>query len=516
MSVLLLLVPALASAALTPEQRRGRQIYREGTSPGGGRIVALMGEQTVEVPASIMPCAGCHGRDGRGRPEGGITPTELTWDNLTKPYGITHPTGRKHGPYDARSMKRAITMGLDPAGTRLHAAMPRFQMSQEDMADLLAYLQVLGREEDPGTSDGAVTIGVVLPPPGPLAPMGAAIRAALAARAAEWNWDGGVWGRRLELRFVEPPAPPAERRERVAAFLDGEEVFAAVAAFTAGADRELATLFAEREVPLVGPFTLHPRTGFPLNRYVFYLLSGVEAQGRALVRFATPSDGRPVTAAIVAPEDEELHGAVETVEKAMAAAGWPSPTTIRYQRGGLDPAGTARRIAGAGEVFLLGGSGAEAAALLAAVARPERTGPLPRVLATATAADAALFGTPAAFAGRLFVAQPTAPADQSPRAVAEYRRLAEASRLPAEHVSAQLSALAAAEVLFHGLRQAGRDLSRERLVEALEGVRQLQTGLVPEISYGPNRRVGAQGAWITMVDLAGRRLAPAGGWIEVE
>ena len=39
------------------------------------------------------------------------------------------------------------------------------------------------------------------------------------------------------------------------------------------------------------------------------------------------------------------------------------------------------------------------------------------------------------------------------------------------------------------------------------------TGLVPPITYGPNRRVGVRGAYMVAVDLAGRTLVPASGFI---
>src|SRR6185295_4301830 len=117
-----LFVPCLRAAS--PEEskkqlERGRQIYNEGTSPSGGEIIAVMSDAGVEVPASAVPCGGCHGRDGKGRPEGGVAPSDLTWTALTKPYGITHPSGRKHPPYDVKLLKRAIALGLDPAGNTL-------------------------------------------------------------------------------------------------------------------------------------------------------------------------------------------------------------------------------------------------------------------------------------------------------------------------------------------------------------------------------------------------------------
>lgn len=515
--LLLLLFPVLLWAADPPSPTdlekqiaRGRQIYIEGTSPSGGEIIAVMSDAGVEVPASAVPCASCHGRDGKGRPEGGVQPTDLTWTNLTKPYGVTHASGRKHPPYDERSLKRAISLGLDPAGQPLHVAMPRFRMSLQDMADLAAYMKRLGTERDPGVSETSLRVGVILPPAGNLSAMGQAVRSALTARFEALNQAGGIYGRRVEPRFLEAPAVADQRRAWTADFLQREEIFAGVASFLAGADAELASLFAEKEVPLIGPFTLHPREAFPLNRYVFYLLPGIEAQGQALLRFATGKwEGTP-QAAVVAPAGPELDGAVEVLTKAATAAGWPAPLVIRLQDGSAAQDLQRLAAAKADPVFFLG-SGAEGAALLQAA---DRLGWHPRFLATAAAADDSLFKAPAAFDGKVFLALPTS--GPSPEAAASYRTLAAEAKLPTDNVSAQLSALAAAEVLTKALENAGRELSRDKLVDELEKLRQFQSGFVPPVTYNVSRRLGARGAYVMRLDLAGKKLVSEGGWVEVE
>lgn len=490
------------AAELTPQEQRGRQIYLEGTSPSGGEIVAVLGDAQVEVPAASVPCSSCHGRDGRGRPEGGVSPSDLRWGSLTRPYGVTHPSGRTHPPYDERLLKRAIGLGLDPGGNKLHVAMPRFRMSLQDMADLTAYMKRLGGEPEPGVSEAAVRVGVVLPPTGPLAPLGRAVRAALEAQAAAWNAQGGIYGRQVEMRFLEPPAEPAARRAAVADFLGREQVFAAVAAFLPGADAELAALFAERQVPLIGPFTLHPRV--EADRSVFYLMPGLEAQGRALARFA----GAAAHPAIAAPADADLDPVIAALARDVGGAA--APATVRWERSKLDPAALARELAAvrADPVFFLG-SGPEAVALLRAA---EPLGWRPRLLLTGAAADPSLFSAPAAFDGRILVALPALPGEPPPA----WRELAAARSLSREHLSAQLAALAAGEVLAEGLRRAGRELTRDRLIEQLEGVRKLQTPYGPPVTYSPLRRLGANGAYILKVDLASQILLPAGGWVEAD
>ncbi len=68
---------------------------------------------------------------------------------------------------------------------------------------------------------------------------------------------------------------------------------------------------------------------------------------------------------------------------------------------------------------------------------------------------------------------------------------------------------------MEGLKRAGRELSRERLITALEGLYDHETGLTPPVSFGPNRRIGARGAYVVAVDLAGGSFQPMGEWIEV-
>ncbi|HEX6899501.1 MAG TPA: ABC transporter substrate-binding protein [Thermoanaerobaculia bacterium] len=504
-----LLAPLLLGAAgLTPQEERGRQIYVDSTSPSGGEIIAVLGEG-VEVEASAVPCASCHGRDGKGRPEGGVTPTDITWANLTKPYGVVHPTGRRHPPYDEKLMKRSLAMGFDPAGNVLHTAMPRYRMSHQDMADLVAYLKKLGERSDPGVSDTALRVGFLPPPPGPNGSMGRAVRAALEARFAAANAEGGIYGRRLELVPLDPP--PGDRRAGVAAALERGDVFAVAGAFLAGEDDALTAVFQEKRVPLVGPFTLHPREELPLNRYVFYLLPGIETQAQALARFARGWEvaiaaPRP---AVVAPREEGLDAAVAALGK--ACEDWAPLDVQRYLRGSFAAGELAAKLAAekADPVFFLG-SGAEAAALMRAAQGLRWS---PRLLVTAAAADDSLFSPDAGFGGRIFVGLPTATA---PQAAARYRALAAAHSLPAEHLSAQLTALAAAEVLIEGLKRAGRDLDRESFVEILEGLRLFNTGYAPPVSYGAGRRLGARGAYVYALDLAGRRLAPSGTWVDAE
>lgn len=194
------------------------------------------------------------------------------------------------------------------------------------------------------------------------------------------------------------------------------------------------------------------------------------------------------------------------VEKA-AELGWPQVREIVL---GSSAGEDSSLAAESDAAFLLASGAGQAAFLERAAAR----GRFPRVLIPGPLAGRGLFAAPAGFDGRIFAAFPTSPSNHDPRSVREYRELAERYDLPASHRTAQITTLASARVLVEGLRRAGREVSRARLIEVLESMVEFDTGLTPSVTYSPNRRVGVRGGYMQAVDLEDRALVPASGFVE--
>lgn len=461
-----------------------------------------------------MACANCHGLDGRGKPEGGLSPSDITSDSLTKPYGITHPDGRKHPAYTERAFATAITRGLDPAGNRLLNVMPRYSMSREDLADLIAYLGRVGSDSDPGITKDRLVIGAAVPLKGPLAEMGQAIKAVTIAYFDDLNNHGGIFNRRVELRFVEAGETAAATRANLERLLENDQVFAMTASLIAGAEKDVAPLLARAEVPLVGALTLYPQTSFPLNRQIFYLLSGLGEQARALVHFAADDAGAKNSGlAIVYPENETAASIVAAARDQIQKDKLKDPQLYKYSMGRFDGSEVTSRIKPTGsDTVLFLGSGEEALAFMRAAGN---SGWFPRVLLPSPTGPTELFRAPAGFDGKVFVSFPTSPADQSVDGIREFRALAANYKLPSKQVAAQFSAYSAAKILAEALKRAGRDLSREKLISILEGFYEYPTGVTPPITYGPNCRIGAMGAYVIVVDLKQEQFRPASGWIKI-
>jgi ABC-type branched-subunit amino acid transport system substrate-binding protein len=498
--------------SLTLEERRGKALYLRGESVTGQELTAVLND--LDVPASTLTCAGCHGSRGEGNTEGGVTAGNLVWSNLTKSYGHSHDNGRKHGAFNETSFIRALTGGVDPAGNKLAVAMPAYRMPQQDMSDLIAYLKRIDTDLDPGVTDDKIVIGTLLPEKSALTGLAQAMEDVLNAYFAEVNSHGGIFNRKIELRVLNgnTGATVANMKQ----LIDDQQVFAIVSGLTAGAEDGVAALSREREVPFIGPSTLLPERAAPLNRYVFYLLAGLKEQARSLVNFAArKSDLKAARVAIVSPDTEFSNGIAASVEDQGKKSGWTTATAVHYQLNAFKAAESvaALKAKGVDTVFLLD-SGADAAAFFKAAETADWT-PSVYLLGTLVGKTAPEL-IPGKLKDRVFFAFPTVPSDVSAAGVAEYSELLQRNKLASTHAAAQASALAAAKILVHGLELCGKDLSRERLVTTLEGLYEYDTGLMPKVTFGPNRRIGVLGAYIVTIDPEKKIFPSSAEWVPVE
>jgi ABC-type branched-subunit amino acid transport system substrate-binding protein len=503
--------PLAAAKGAAGSSERGLSIYQRGLSASGKGIEALLGSGGV-VPATALPCINCHGRDGRGKPEGGVTPSNVRWASLTRPYDVVEESGRAHPPYTEHLVGRAVTMGFDAAGRKLDDTMPRYRFSRADLADLLAYLKTLGTEEEPGLDDVEIRIGMVIAATGPLTPGERAARALVGAYFESVNHAGGVYGRRLALRSIEAPEEPLTRAAAISAFLDRERPFALAALSLGGPGEGLSALLEERRVPVVGAVSpAPPRAAGTTPRYVFHLYSGPTEQGEALARFAATMPERPKRAAVVYAEGSTQR---ETARRIAALSDGPAAlpmATFGVEPGGGAPLWSKLARDDIGLIFFLGPPGEEQSLwkILA------HGGYRPTLLSPGALAGEAWVGAPATLQGHLFAAYPALPSDRTPEALAEALRLTRAAGGTTAPRAAQLDALAAAKLLVEGLKRAGRELHREALVDTLESLRALPTGLTPPLTYGPNRRIGALGAYVVAVDPGGKSFVPR-AWIPLD
>jgi ABC-type branched-subunit amino acid transport system substrate-binding protein len=379
------------------------------------------------------------------------------------------------------------------------------------MNDLIAYIKRLEFDRDPGLTAESIDVGVPLPTNTALAETGQAIRQALTAYFDELNAHGGIYNRKIKLHFTD--AATADVAAGLRALASQNQLFAFIGGISAGADKQLAQFAREEEIPFIGPATLLPQVEHPPNRYVFYLLPGVSEQAIALVNYADQQLAiKKQHVALLVPNGELAAAAADAVIAHAKEIGWTDVVKIPYASDTFDANKTAQQLKAdnTAAVFIFG-AGSEIEKFAAAANALQWT---PYVLSLGVLSSQTLAGNvPSGFTKKIFLAFPTVPADVSAEGATEYRSLAEKYKLAPRHAAAQLAALAAAKTFVEGLKRAGADLSREQLITALEGLYNYETGLTPKLIFGPNRRVGAAGAYVITIDADTKEFVSTSGWI---
>jgi len=500
-----------ADRPLSELEQRGKQIYSTGESPSNAPITAVVSRGATPIPASILPCSGCHGDDGTGRPEGGVVPPDVSWKVLSASYGHKHSYGRSHPAYTEDNFAASVLAGVDPAGNQLDVAMPRYSMPPEDLEALVAYLKVIATDYDAGVSSDAIRIGTVLPVEGPLASVGTMMRKVIEALFQDINDDGGIHGRRLELVVAEYAEDPVQSLWHVRDMLQSGDVFAMVSGFGIGLSDGLADVAEELEVPMVGPFTQSPREGNGLERHSFYLTGGLEQQAAVLIR-KVAEKGRKV--AVVHPADPEFSGTLQRVSKELAAHGGAEPVEISFTPPYLDVTDVAQTLENLGVQAVLFLGPAQELKRLANVAA--ENGYAPDMLLPGVFAAQPVFDISPEFQGKIRIGYSSIPADHTPEGIRAFETLHTKHEFGYEHSAAQISAYVAVEVLVEGLKRAGRGLSRDGLLTALEGLADYQPGLMPPISYNRSRRIGAFGGYVMTLDVATKKFEDISNWISLQ
>ena len=494
-----------AAAQLTAQQSAGKQLYLQGTNSSGRPAEAILGDGSTRVPARLMPCASCHGIDGRGRPEGGVVPSDITWEVLARP--LRRNDSRLRPAYNIDFLRRAITDAVDPAGNRLGDAMPRYSIASGDLANLIEYLKLLGNEPEPGVTPDRIRIGAILPAEDP-AGKNDNLLPVLQAYVDELNQQNGIYNRKIELVAMRATGTPAEVARAAGDFVQREQIFALLGYLPPTLGRDLAPVLEQLDLPAVLAFAPVAEASPPDKSQVFYLLSGLLQQTSVLAKFArnhrSDNDGSP---AIVYPE--HMQSLADFAMDQCRAMSLGEATRFKYVA--FDAAAAADLLSrqNVRVVFFLG-NGRELQELLNASGK---SGWMPMVLQPGPIAGQEFFNISEQFTDHVFLAFPSLPTDMAPEALQEFQVLARKYRLSPSRPALALTTLASTKVLIEGLRQAGRHLSRARVVDILAHLHDFNTGLTPAVTYGPDRRIGALGAYVVKWDAKNKIFIPVDPWL---
>lgn len=514
-ALLLATLPAGADDALLAE---GRRLYREGRRADGG---PLEGRRPggAAVRGRDMACVQCHRPSGMGTVEGVTVVPPIVGGVLFAPgrppaghlprratgMAFAEQAFRSRPAYDIALLARAVREGVGAGGADFEPTMPRYTVSDREVAAIAAYLRSLDAAPSPGIDADTVHLATVIAPDADARQQQAMVDvltrcvAALSpvAGSGRRGWQLHEW--RLDGPPAGWPAQLAEHQRRQPAF-----------ALLAGIGREWAPMhrFCEAEaLPCLFPNTDAPA---PAPASSFYLWPGVALEGRIAARHLLdlPRPPRRLVQ-VFAPADIGRQAAV-ALAKAYAAE---RPGAARVD---VAPGAPLPRL-GEGDALLLWLTPAE---LRAFVARPPAWPAQVPVLLSATLA--ALERTPDAAAIRplsrnnLRVIYPfEAPDRRLARMVfnlggwMDEHGLALARDTERVQGNTWSACAVTARALYTLPEPPSRAALLERVEDAYAGA--ISTAF-PRFTLGPGQRYGSKGGYLMRVDADGR-LSPDGDWI---
>ncbi len=341
---------------------------------------------------------------------------------------------------------------------------------------------------DPGVTETEIVIGSWGPLSGPAALWGSVVRGTETYFDLV-NQDGGIHGRKI--RFVyrddgyEPPRTVAAVRDMV----QRERVFAFTGGVGTAPGMAVREFITSNRIPWVAPASGSSHWAFPPNRFLFSVYPLYADEAAVIVNHAVTDLGQRRIGVLYQNDDYGkggLVGAQMAAKKLGAEIVAAMPTEI--QDSDLSS-----------HILRLRESGADAVLLWVlprqaaiAVGTAANLGFRPQWYASTTLADNTMMHeiTDGLWEGVIYASLGNS-LDMSDPVMARYREA-----FVKRHPDIRWGAFPAAgfifaEPLVEALRRAGPDLTREKLVEALESLNGFR-GTGPEITFGSELRQGAR------------------------
>jgi branched-chain amino acid transport system substrate-binding protein len=358
--------------------------------------------------------------------------------------------------------------------------------------------------QDPGITDSEIVLGMWTCLTGPTALLGTSARDGVQLWINEVNEAGGIHGRKLRMVVYDDGGSPQEALASVRRLIDQDRVFMLMAGSTSGATLPVIPLVNRARIPFMASISSNRRLLDPFSRYIFRIYANEVAQAQGIVDWAAGKQGLKRPAMIHTSNDYGIGGEEAVSARLRDKFGLKLVATERYNDGDQDFSAQLLRIKQANpDAVFVWAFAAQAGIIVRQAKELGIAVPLYGGGATATP----LFPRAAGPAGAGFVADfvlPVLPESSTVPAVVQYRerlRKLYPSGLPTGRPTEyDLAGYGAGKVVEEGLRRAGRDLTREKLVGALETLREFDTGVTFPITYTKDRHEATTQAAIVRIN----------------
>jgi ABC-type branched-subunit amino acid transport system substrate-binding protein len=346
-----------------------------------------------------------------------------------------------------------------------------------------------------GVTPTTIVIGQSAATTGPASELGTEMRAGALAYFNAINARGGVNGRRIELRTLDDGYEPDRSLANTRRLVETDQAFALFGYVGTPTTIAAMPVFTKAQVPLIGPFTGAEAFRRPFNRYIFNVRASYYQETDKLVDLLATL--RLQRIAVFYQNDAYGKAGLEGVERAAKARNMPIAATATVERNSTDVKAAVATLAKVDpQAVVMISAYKSCAAFIRAM---KAAGIHAQFMNVSFVGSRALANELGAEGRGVAISQVVPfPWNIGTPVVKEYQKLLAAETGKENYSFTSLEGFIAAKVLVEGLRRAGRDLTREKLVAALETMNDFDVGGFT-VTYTPGDHGGSRYVELTAI-----------------
>jgi len=366
---------------------------------------------------------------------------------------------------------------------------------------LLTAVSGLVFAQAPGVTPKTILLGQSAAFSGPAAQLGIQMNAGTKAYFDHINAQGGVFGRKIDLRTRDDRYEGNLCVENTKKFIEEDKVFALISYVGTPTTVAALPVFTEARVPLVGPFTGAEALRSPVNRYIFNVRASYYDETEKIVEQLVSTGNRKI--AVFYQDDAYGQAGLKGVQIAMdkrnlkiAALGKVERNTVKVE----DAVKAINATEPDGVVMI-----SAYTSIAEFVRQMKKAGSTTQFHNVSFVGSKALSDALKDEGYGVAISQ-VVPFPWSPSVpiVKEYQDIMTKAGNTDFNFSS-LEGYLVAKVMVEGLRRSGKDLTREKLVSALEGMNNVDLGDFV-VSFSPTNHSGSKFVDLTMIGRGGKFL----------
>ncbi len=346
-----------------------------------------------------------------------------------------------------------------------------------------------------GVTDGSVVIGQSVPLSGPAQELGIEMQLGAKLYFDHVNSQGGVNGRKIKLLTLDDGYEPDRATANTRQLVDKDDVFALFG--YVGTPTSLAALKVSNPagVPFVGAFTGAEALRMPFNRLIFNVRASYGDETEKIVEQFTSLNVKRI--AVFYQNDAYGNAGLSGVEKAMAKRDLKLVATATVERNSSDVAAAVKTLVAAKpDMVVMVTTYKSSAAFINAMRAAGSAAQFYTVSFVGSRALANELGAAGAGVGISQVVP--FPWSRTVPVVRDYQKLLAASGSGRDVSFTSLEGYIAARVFVEGLRRAGKELTRDKFISAMENLRNFDTGGFT-VSFTPGNHNGSTFVELTII-----------------